>query len=129
MARGMRVLRERLGDEAVAEFQGFVDEAGQKWRDDVMAVAAERFERRLGAEAGALRLDMVQGLAAVRVDMAREFSAVRTDMTRELSTVRLEMATGFAETRTDLLKWSFLFWIGQFAALSGMMAFLLRTIR
>jgi hypothetical protein len=37
------------------------------------------------------------------------------------------MAKEFAVMRVELLKWSFLFWIGQFAAVSGMMAFLLRT--
>jgi hypothetical protein len=33
-----------------------------------------------------------------------------------------------AETRGDLLKWSFLFWIGQVAAIGGMLAFALRSI-
>ena len=32
-----------------------------------------------------------------------------------------------AETRVDLLKWSFLFWIGQVAAIGGMLAFALRS--
>jgi hypothetical protein len=30
--------------------------------------------------------------------------------------------------RTELLKWSFLFWIGQFAAVSGMVAILLKVV-
>jgi hypothetical protein len=72
----------------------------------VIAVAAERFERRLGEET-----------CALRIDMAKEFAAMR-----------VEMASGFAATRADLVKWSFLFWIGQFVALTGMMAFLLRTV-
>jgi hypothetical protein len=38
------------------------------------------------------------------------------------------MAKDFAATRADLLKWSVVFWIGQFAAMSGMMALLLRTL-
>jgi len=33
-----------------------------------------------------------------------------------------------AETRVDLLKWSFLFWIGQVAAIGGMLAFALRSV-
>jgi hypothetical protein len=33
-----------------------------------------------------------------------------------------------ADTRVDLLKWSFLFWIGQVAAIGGMLAFALRSV-
>jgi hypothetical protein len=33
-----------------------------------------------------------------------------------------------AETRVELLKWSFLFWIGQVAAIAGMLAFVLRSL-
>jgi hypothetical protein len=33
-----------------------------------------------------------------------------------------------ADTRFDILKWSFLFWVGQVAAFGGMLAFALRSI-
>jgi hypothetical protein len=33
-----------------------------------------------------------------------------------------------AETRGDVLKWSFLFWVGQVAAIAGMLAFVLRSL-
>lgn len=33
-----------------------------------------------------------------------------------------------AELRADLLKWSFLFWISQLAAIAGMLAFVLSRI-
>jgi hypothetical protein len=45
--------------------------------------------------------------------MAREISMLRTDFTRDLSEVRVE-----------LLKWSFLFWVGQVAAVAGLLAFM-----
>jgi hypothetical protein len=45
---------------------------------------------------------------------------------REESTkIRAEMKTGFAELKVDILKWSFLFWLGQFAAIAA----LLTTLR
>ena len=68
----------------------------------VLAIAGERFEQRLAQEIGSLR-----------IDMAKEFAALRVEM---------------ANASASILKWSFLFWIGQFAAVSAMMAFLLRTI-
>jgi hypothetical protein len=54
----------------------------------------------------------VDGISSLRVDMAREISMLRTDFTRDLSEVRVE------------LKWSFLFWVGQVAAVAGLLAFM-----
>lgn len=34
----------------------------------------------------------------------------------------------FAETRAELLKWSFLFWVGQLAAIAAMLSFALRSV-
>lgn len=107
MQAGVRALKEKLGDDAMVGLHSVVDDAGRRWKDEVLAVAVERFERRLSEEIGALRVDMAKEFAAVHVETAKEFAA----------------------TRSDLLKWSFLFWIGQFAAVSAMMAFLLRTLR
>ena len=110
-------LREKLGDDGMRGLQTFVDDAGRQWKEDVLLVAGERFEHRLAQEVGALRTDMAKDFAAVRVEMATEFAAVR-----------VEMAQQFAGLRVEILKWSFLFWLGQFAAITGTMAFLLRTL-
>ena len=98
----VRTLRVKLGDEGMSGLQIVVDNAGRQWKDDVLEITGERFERRLSEEIGALR-----------VDIAKEFAAVRVDM---------------AAMQANLLKWSFLFWVGQFAAASAMTAFLLRTV-
>jgi hypothetical protein len=98
----VRALEEKPGDEGMSALRGYIDDAGRRWKDDVLMIAGERFERRLAEEMGALRVDMSKAFA--------------------------EMRTEFAEMRTELLKWSFLFWIGQFAAVSGMVAFLLKVV-
>lgn len=40
----------------------------------------------------------------------------------ELGDLRQEMAT----TRVEMLRWSFLFWIGQVATVAGLLAYMLR---
>jgi hypothetical protein len=112
MQRAVVALREKLGNDGMADLRVVIDDAGRQWKDDVLEITGERFERRLGAEIGAVRTDMGKEFAALRVDIAREFASVRVEM---------------AQMQVRLLKWSFLFWIGQFAAVSGMMAFLLNT--
>ena len=62
-------------------------------------IATDRIERRLTEEIGALRLEMHQGFASLRQEQAA--------------------------TRVELLKWSFLFWIGQVAAIASLLAYML----
>jgi hypothetical protein len=114
MATAVRVLREKLGDEAMGGLHTFVEDARREWKHEVLTLATERFDRRLGEDIGALRLDMAKEFAAVRMEMASMKTDLRTEM---------------AETRFSMLKWAFVFWIGQFAAVSAMMALLLRTYR
>jgi hypothetical protein len=40
----------------------------------------------------------------------------------ELAKMRFENATNLANLRADLLKWCFLFWIGQLAAMTGILS-------
>lgn len=123
MASAVRALREKLGDEAMGGLQTYVDDAGRRWKDDVLSIAAERFNNRLGEELGAFRLDMAKEFAAVRVEAAKEFAAVRGEMAQEFAAVRGEIA----ETRFTMVKWAFVFWVGQLVAMTGIMTMLLRA--
>lgn len=120
MGAALRVVREKLGDDVVDDLQMFVERAGREWRDDVLSAAAERFERRMGHEIGTFRLDVARELAAMRVDVAKELAAMRIDTAKEFAALRVEMAAA----RVSLLKWSFVFWVGQFTAMTAMMAFM-----
>jgi hypothetical protein len=44
-------------------------------------------------------------------------------LAEETSKLRQEMAT----SRVEMLRWSFLFWVGQLAAIAGLLAFMLRA--
>jgi hypothetical protein len=93
-------LRARLGEPGAEALENLLDAAGHVWRDEVITLAQERFDRRLAEE-----------LALFRQDMVRAMSDMRIDLHREIQT-----------TRVDLMKWSFLFWVGQVAAVGGLMA-------
>ena len=75
------------------------------WSEHVLSIAAERFERRL-----------TQEIARLEVSLSKEMHAGFAALRREMS-----------EQRADLLKWSFAFWVGQFAATAGLLAFMLRA--
>jgi hypothetical protein len=108
-------LAKRLGDEGAEGLVALLDSTREDWTERVLTAAVDRFEYRLTSEISGLRLDMARELSSLRQDVTREMTAVRQDFTRDLSGARVE-----------LLEWSFLFWIGQVAAVAGLLAFMLR---
>jgi hypothetical protein len=152
-------LRDRLGDEATFGLIELLDGERNEWREQVLSVAADRFERRLTEEVSGLRVefrtalhdglahlrddmhdglarlrnDMHDGLARLRDDMHDGLAHVRDDMHGGLASVRQQLHDGMnalrqevATTRVEMLKWSFLFWIGQVAAMAGLLALMFR---
>ena len=99
-----KALVERLGSDATHGLVTLLESRQAKWSDDVLTTVVDRFEHRLAVE-----------ISAVRVDVARELSALRVDVARDISSLRVE-----------LLKWSFLFWVGQVATMAGLLAYMLR---
>ena len=106
-------LHDRLGDEGGFELLELLQTTGQYWSEQVLSTAAERFERQLSITAERFERRLTQEIAALRVEMAQGQALLR-----------IEMHEGFARTRAELLRWSFLFWIGQVAAMAGLMAFM-----
>jgi hypothetical protein len=112
-------LLEKLGEPASAELTEILD--GQRGATEaVVREGTERFERRLVEENSKIRLEM---------------GAMRSDLRTEIGELRCEMRQGFADLRRDmasdrfeLLKWAFLFWVGQLASISAIVGLLLRTI-
>jgi hypothetical protein len=84
----------------------FMDAERKDWSEGVLNVAADRFERRVTEEISVLRVELREALH------------------EGLASVRQEIAT----TRVEGLRWSFAFWIGQVAALAGLLACMLRGV-
>jgi hypothetical protein len=78
-----------------------MERASRETSEDVSNAAVERFERRLVAEMSQVRLDIERGFGVLRQELA--------------------------STRVELIRWSFLFWIGQVAAILGMLAVMVRV--
>ena len=74
-----------------------------EWKNDVLETAADRFERRLIEESAALRLDVANMRADLKSEMAR--------------------------LHGSLLKWMFVFWIGQLGITLTIVGVVLRAVR
>ncbi|HEY7789110.1 MAG TPA: hypothetical protein VIC33_01235 [Vicinamibacterales bacterium] len=110
--------------------------------------------RDIANETAALRQEIVKESAALRHELAKESAALRQELAKEsaalrqeIATVRQEMVTRaefdtamahvgrqfdelksrMADWRTDIIKWSFLFWTGQVLTTIGFLLVILRT--
>jgi hypothetical protein len=105
---------------------------------NLMPQEFEHFERRLVEESSKLRLEMaelrtdVRGeLGAIRTEIATALGAMRVDMATELGGMRADLAGVRAEiavNKFELLKWAFVFWVGQVVGVAGIVGLLLRVM-
>jgi hypothetical protein len=83
----------------------------------------DRFERRLVEETSKLRVE----LAAVEVRLAGRVAQFESALRQDLGALELRMERSLGAVRCDLVKWSFVFWIGQIAVMTAIMSALLRA--
>jgi hypothetical protein len=55
--------------------------------------------------------------------------ALRSDLRQEMGGLRSDLRQEMADQRFEILKWAFLFWVGQFFAVAGLAAVLIRFLR
>ncbi len=132
-------LKDKLGDEGVDSLIRLLNQSQQNQKQDLMVYLEEKYERRLGEEIGAInvtiaeaekRLDnrITEEIGAINVTIAEtekrldnriteEIGKVNERITEEIARVR----TDLANTRADLIKWMFIFWMGQVIALVGIL--------
>ena len=105
--------------------------AGKKaGMESVAALTVEYFEQRMGQVDQRLdqidrRLDQVDR----RLDQVEQrLDAVDQRFVHFECLIVERFERRLAETRVDILKWSFLFWVGQVAAVAAMLSFALRSL-
>jgi len=103
-------------------------------RTTVLSAEAERFERRLTEEVSGLRAELHDQVGALRTELHDQVAALRTELRDQVAALRTETHDGLAAVRqemhamrADILKWSFLFWIGQVATMAALLSFMLRA--
>jgi hypothetical protein len=74
---------------------------------------------------------LIELLETERKDWSEQVLSTAADrfglrLAEELSTLRHQITQELATTRVDMLKWSFVFWIGQVAAMAALLTFMLR---
>jgi len=126
-----KILRERLTDEGVDEFIAIIKEVDADARKDAIAIAEERFERRLTEEVSRLDKIITGEISKLRVEMAEKFAQLETKMETKMAQLETKMETKMAQLETkmtsfkaEIIKWMFLFWLGQIVVVAGLIKLL-----
>ena len=92
----------------------------------------ERYERRLVEETSKLRVELAGVEVRLTDRIAQSESTLRQEMSglagalrQETANLEVRMERGFGTLRADVIKWSFLFWLGQVIAMTAIMRALL----
>jgi gas vesicle protein len=118
-------LKPKLGEEEARALLEFVEtsvdrKAASKedlWRTES---ALKEDLQRTGS---ALKEDLQRSESALKEDLQRTESSLREEIHRVESSLREEIQN----VKVDLIKWSFAFWVGAIAVLSGLMFAMLRA--
>ena len=104
----------------------------------------ERFERRLVEETSTVRVEvaavemrltdrigqveskLTDRIGQVESQLRQEIGAVEVRVVDRVAQLEVRMERGFGSLRSDMIKWSFAFWIGQVVAMTAIMSALLR---
>lgn len=119
-----KVLRDKLGEEGADALVTLINAAGSQTKADVLTFVEEKFERRLTEEMGKLheRLTTVEERFERR--LTEEVGKLHERLTTELSKVNVEFAKvrhEMAELKADVIRWMFIFWVGQLGAILGIL--------
>ena len=146
MQRLSLAVRERLGEEAARDLEDYVAGVGTQWSDEMTQTSAERFDNRLAMTAECFDHQLAatterfdNRLATVAADLRLEMAGMRSDLHNEMhqgferiwqaiADLRVSLRQEIADARVEVLRWSFLFWVGEVALLVSVLAFMLRGV-
>ena len=111
-------LKDRLGPEATDGLLRLLGQVQTDLREDVITACTDRFERRLVEEVSGLRVQIAQVESSIRQDMTR----LGAELRQEIGGITARMALD----RFELLKWAFLFGIGQVVAIGTLFGVIMR---
>jgi leucyl aminopeptidase (aminopeptidase T) len=123
-----KVLRDKLGEEGADALVDLINAADTQAKADVLTFAEEKFERRLAEEAAKLdhriteesaRLDKRITEESARLDKKITEEVARLDKSITEEVAKLDVR--ISEVKADLIRWMFIFWVGQIGAVLGIL--------
>ena len=117
------ILRHKLSDNGADALVDLLSEVEKSSRDNVVVLVEEKFERRLTEEISELRS---RDLANLDRRITEESANLDKRITEETTKLRTELIERISQSEVRIIRWMFLFWIGQIAVVAAILSPLLR---
>jgi len=89
----------------------------------------EKLKPKLGEEEARSLLEFIESTVEQRAVTKADLQQTAASLREEIRQVDASLREEIQKVRADLIKWSFAFWVGNVAVLSGIMFALLRGAR
>lgn len=99
-------LREKLGEEGSDALVEIINHAQGNQKVDIIEVVEEKFERRLAEEISGVNHRIEQ----LRAELKEDNASLRAELSEKIST-----------SHANLIKWMFIFWVGQVVTILGIL--------
>lgn len=137
-------LVDKLGDEGSRALVEVINESVRAAKLDWAELSGERFERRLAESTGVLRQEIANFRAELKEDIANlrtelkgdisnvwaelkeDIANLRAELKGDITNLRAEIKEGVSRSHFGVLRWMFVFWVGQVAAVAGILALFLK---
>ena len=127
-----RPLKEKLGDEAVDALVRLINQGQAEQKNNVLEFVEEKFERRLSEEMAGVNMNLAEvekrfdhrlteEIAGLKLNIAEVEKRFDHRLTTEIANLDTKLTKEIVNTRADLIKWMFIFWVGQVGFILGML--------
>lgn len=123
-----KVLREKLSDEGADALVDLINRANDKQKEDILTFLEEKFETKLlsAEEKISSKISIVEEkferrLAEEIGKLRNEIAEARAELRTEITEAKATLEVKGESNKADLIKWMFIFWVGQVAVLTGIL--------
>jgi archaellum component FlaC len=117
-------LREKLGSDGTEDLVKLFNEIEEGVKKDNISFVEEKFERRLSEENGKTRIKLSEMDAKFEKRLSEEIGKVKiglSEMDANFEKRLAQMDVKIERVRADIVKWMFIFWVGQIGVLTGIL--------
>ena len=124
------VIEKKLKLEERQEVTTFINEiiadTSSELKKDVIEVVGEKFERRLSEEIVNLKSELIERIANTETKLSEKIANTETKLSEKIAGAEIKMAENnasleakMADNKAEMIKWMFIFWIGNFITIIG----------
>ncbi|MCC5904983.1 MAG: hypothetical protein JJU13_02135 [Balneolaceae bacterium] len=97
-------------------------------KTDIIEIVGEKFKRRLSEEISIvnqhivqLRAELKEDNAILRAELKKDNASLRSEFKNDNASLRTELSEKISASHANLIKWMFIFWVGQVVTILGVL--------